>query len=85
MGYEIDFLAVGDGEKSGDAIAIRYGNLFGGREEQTVVVIDGGDRHSGDILVQHIATHFQTDRVDIAILTHPDSDHALNRPGFPGG
>lgn len=25
MGYEIDFLSVGNGEKSGDAIAVRYG------------------------------------------------------------
>ena len=40
MGYEIDFLPVGD--KSGDAIALRYGNLFGQRTEQTVVVVDGG-------------------------------------------
>ena len=28
IGYEIDFLAVGDGEKSGDAIALRFGNLL---------------------------------------------------------
>jgi beta-lactamase superfamily II metal-dependent hydrolase len=76
MGYEIDFLAVGDGEKSGDAIAIRYGNLYGTRQEQTVVVIDGGDRTSGDSLVRHIGEHFGTNHVDIAILTHPDSDHA---------
>jgi len=76
MGYEVDFLAVGDGEKSGDAIAIRYGNLFGTRKEQTVVVIDGGDRPAGDALVQHIVRHFGTDQVDIAILSHPDSDHA---------
>ena len=42
MGLEIDFLSVGEGEKSGDAIALRYGNLFGPRSEQTVLVIDGG-------------------------------------------
>lgn len=76
MGYEIDFLAVGDGEKSGDAIAIRYGNLFGARQEQTVVIIDGGDRSTGDSLVKHVQDHFHTDQVDIALLTHPDSDHA---------
>jgi hypothetical protein len=29
MGIEIDFLAVGDGSKSGDAIAVRFGNLYG--------------------------------------------------------
>lgn len=76
MGYEIDFLAVGDGEKSGDAIAIRYGNLSGTRQEQTVVVIDGGDRSAGESVVKHVQEHFHTDTVDIALLTHPDSDHA---------
>jgi hypothetical protein len=25
LGYEIDFLPVGNGDKSGDAIAVRYG------------------------------------------------------------
>jgi hypothetical protein len=28
IGYEIDFLPVGEGEKSGDAIALRWGNLL---------------------------------------------------------
>jgi beta-lactamase superfamily II metal-dependent hydrolase len=38
MSYEIDFLPVGEGEKSGDAIAIRCGNLTGARGEQFVMV-----------------------------------------------
>jgi hypothetical protein len=45
--YEIDFLPVGDGARSGDAIALRYGNLEGTRAEQTVVVIDGGFTDDG--------------------------------------
>lgn len=76
MGYEIDFLPVGDGEKSGDAIALRFGNLHGTRAEQTVISIDGGTLESGDALVEHIKNHYGTDTVDIAILSHPDSDHA---------
>lgn len=28
IGYEIDFLVVGDGERSGDAISVRYGKAF---------------------------------------------------------
>lgn len=39
MGFEIDFLPVGEEGKSGDAIALRFGNLFGQRSEQMVVVI----------------------------------------------
>ena len=47
MGFEVDFLPVGEGEKSGDAIAIRCGNLNGSRNEQFVMVIDGGTLDSG--------------------------------------
>lgn len=75
MGYEVDFLAVGDEGKSGDAIALRFGNLEGSRSEQTVVVIDGGYIKSGEDLVSHIKSHYLTDVVDLVILTHPDSDH----------
>ena len=32
MAYEIDYMAVGDGEKGGDAIALRFGNLTGPRD-----------------------------------------------------
>lgn len=45
IGYEIDFLAVGDGERSGDAIAVRYGSPGAYR----VMVVDGGTKD------QHIA------------------------------
>lgn len=75
MGYEVDFLAVGEGSKSGDAIALRYGNLYGDRSEQTVVVIDGGFSDSGTQLVEHIKKYYETDHVDLVISTHPDQDH----------
>ena len=76
MGFEVDFLAVGTESKSGDAIALRYGNLHGGRHEQIVVVIDGGTRESGAQLVEHIRTYYRTQRVDFVVSTHPDGDHA---------
>lgn len=75
MGYEVDFLGVGNESKSGDAIAIRFGNLHGRRDEQTVVVIDGGFSDTGTELVEHIRTHFGTDTVDLVISSHPDQDH----------
>jgi len=75
MGYEVDFIAVGE-EKSGDAIVVRFGNAYGGRDEQTVIVIDGGYKESGEELVNHIKTHYRTDRIDLVISTHPDADHA---------
>ena len=76
MGYEVDFLAVGDESKSGDAITLRFGELDGSRKEQTVVIIDGGYKKSGENLVSHIKNHYGTDVVDLVVLTHPDSDHA---------
>ena len=75
MGYEIDILGVGEKSNSGDAIAIRYGNLHGERSEQTVIVIDGGYRANGQKLVDHIKSHYGTEKVDLVISTHPDQDH----------
>lgn len=76
MAFEIDYIPVGDGERSGDAIALRFGNLTGSRSEQKVVVIDGGFADSGEQLVKHINKFYDTNKVDIVVSTHPDMDHA---------
>ncbi|SHI71221.1 ComEC/Rec2 family competence protein [Flavobacterium terrae] len=74
---EIDFMPVGDGEKSGDAIALRFGLYEDGRwKNQKVFIIDGGNLASGDALVKHVKEVYKTNKVDRVILTHPDSDHA---------
>lgn len=75
MGYEIDFLSVGNGEKSGDAICLRFGDLHASREDQFVMVIDGGTKDSGERLVKHINDYYGTNRVDLVVSTHPDNDH----------
>ena len=54
LGYEVDVIGVGKESKSGDAIALRWGNLRGGRNEQKVVIIDGGFQESGQEVVDHI-------------------------------
>jgi beta-lactamase superfamily II metal-dependent hydrolase len=72
IGYEIDFLAVGDGERSGDAIAVRYGSPGAYR----VMVVDGGNKASGEELVEHVKTCYNTKHVDYLVNTHPDTDHA---------
>jgi len=72
QGYEIDFLPVGSGERSGDAIAVRYG-VPGSYK---VMVYDGGTKESGQALVNHIKKHYQTNRVDYVVNSHPDADHA---------
>ncbi|MFU2678943.1 ComEC/Rec2 family competence protein [Pseudomonas aeruginosa] len=71
-GIEIDFLPVGNGEHSGDAIAIRWreGDVF------RVLVYDGGTQEYGAALVEHIQKHFDTNHVDYLVNSHPDNDHA---------
>jgi beta-lactamase superfamily II metal-dependent hydrolase len=76
IGYEVDFLPVGDGKKSGDAIALRFGELLVDPPQQTVVVIDGGFEASGEALVEHIRKHYKTTTIAAVVLTHPDGDHA---------
>ncbi|WP_186078776.1 ComEC/Rec2 family competence protein [Burkholderia gladioli] len=71
-GIEIDFLPVGSGEHSGDAIAVRW--LENGY--QRVMLYDGGTRDYGQALVEHVRTHFSTTYVDYVVNSHPDNDHA---------
>ena len=70
--YEIDFLPVGNGERSGDAICIRYGTPG----NYKVMVYDGGTKESGEKLVEHIRLHYETTHVDYVVCSHPDGDHA---------
>ena len=76
IGYEVDFLPVGEGEKSGDAIGFRFGNLLVDLAQQTVFVIDGGFKSSGQALVNHIRQYYKTNHVEVVVATHPDNDHA---------
>jgi beta-lactamase superfamily II metal-dependent hydrolase len=73
MGVEVDILAVGDGARSGDAIAVRYGDALRGYR---VVIIDGGTKEAGERLVQHVRQVYRTNRANDVLNTHPDGDHA---------
>jgi len=75
IGYEVDFLPVGKGESSGDAIALRFGYLLEQPPRQRVVIIDGGFQASGEALVKHVKKYYKTSRVDLVVSTHPDTDH----------
>ena len=70
-GYEIDFIPVGEGEKNGDAIAMRITK----NRKTEIYVIDGGTKTSGNALVQHVRDYYGTNQVDYLISTHPDIDH----------
>lgn len=71
--FEVDFLPVGDKGNSGDAICARFTDPVTGNSR--VIVVDAGYQDDGDALVAHVRKHYQTDTVDLAILTHPDGDH----------
>lgn len=74
--YEIDFLAVGDASRDGDAITMRfsYGDGY------VVGVIDAGFADDGEAVVEHIKKWYETDVVDFVISTHPDDDHISGLP-----
>ncbi len=75
MAYELDYIPVGEGEKSGDCIAFRFWDPQIGISSQKVVIIDGGFKESAENLITHINTYYGTNEVDIVISTHPDMDH----------
>lgn len=76
MAYEIDYIPVGEGEKSGDCIAMRFWDSIIGVSSQKIIVIDGGFKDSGETLVEHIKKYYGSDFIDLVISTHPDSDHS---------
>ena len=75
MGFEIDFLAIGDASKGGDAIALRYGDLLSTPLQQHVIVVDGGYSKNGDDLYKLVTERYKTKQIYVVILTHPDADH----------
>ncbi len=71
--HELDLLPVGRGKLSGDAIALRFTRPDTGALAH--VVIDAGYPEEGPAMVDFIRRRHRTERVDLAILTHPDPDH----------
>lgn len=73
MPCEVEFLPVGEGAKAGDAIVVRYGTP----DSFWIMIVDGGNLASGDLLVKHIRTHYGPQAIvaDV-VLTHADLDHA---------
>lgn len=71
--FEFDFLPVGDGERSGDAICVRFTGPSNGSYVHGV--IDAGFEDDGDAIVSHVNSHYNTDSIDFLLITHPDADH----------
>ena len=47
---EVEFLAVGDGSRAGDAIAVRYGDV----NDYKLMIVDGGTADTGEAIVAHL-------------------------------
>jgi beta-lactamase superfamily II metal-dependent hydrolase len=71
--FEVEFQSVGEGEKSGDAITVRFTNPASG--EPVIGIIDAGFTDTGDAVVRHVQTFYGTSSVDFVLSTHPDADH----------
>jgi len=70
---DIDYLWVGEHEKTGDAIACQFTDPASGAN--VVLVIDAGRRDDGTRVADHIRKYYGVNRVDLAVCTHPDDDH----------
>ena len=81
FGFEIDFLPVGNGEDSGDAICMRWGyGLETATPDQFVMIVDGGYCETGTEVVSHIKKYYFQDgalplNIDMVVSTHPHQDH----------
>jgi beta-lactamase superfamily II metal-dependent hydrolase len=76
LGYELDFLPVGD--SNGDAICIRYG----AEDAFYVHVVDGGFTDTADTVIKHIEKYYGSHVfINNMVLSHADNDHATGLIG----
>lgn len=73
MKCEVEFLAVGEASRAGDAIVVRYGEV----NDFKLMVVDGGTAETGEKLVTHLKSQFgENVCIEHVVLTHSDADHA---------
>lgn len=71
--YEVHYLNVSDA----DAIIIRYED----DNSKYIALLDAGNVNDSDKIKNYIWKHWKTNTINLAICTHPDSDH---KGGFFG-
>lgn len=74
---EIDILPASSENKGGDSALIRIGqfNYSQSPNQQFVILIDGGYKENTTRIKDYLTSHYQTNTIDLAIITHPDMDH----------
>jgi beta-lactamase superfamily II metal-dependent hydrolase len=70
---EVDWIWIGDGVKTGDAIACRFTRPDTGT--LAIVLVDGGRPSDGERVVDFIQARYGTSYIDLVVSTHPDDDH----------
>lgn len=71
MGFQIDFLSVGD--SNGDAICIRHGDPYSGYK---IYIVDGGYTPTGQVIINHLNAYYGAPTfIDHVVLSHADNDH----------
>jgi glyoxylase-like metal-dependent hydrolase (beta-lactamase superfamily II) len=72
VAYEIEFLRVGDGASSGDAILIHYWDGAAWH----IGIVDGGYEDTGREICDHVRRWYSPNpTIDFVVSTHPDNDH----------
>lgn len=79
-GWKIDLLPCSENTKSGDCILLRFGDLFTGKQDQNVFIIDGGFANTAASIKKHLDEYYNcyyNNKYHITgmVLTHPDQDH----------
>lgn len=79
-GWEIDLLPIKESSLSGDCILLRFGDLYAGKSDQDVFIIDGGFSNTAASIKEHIAKYYNCHyngvyNITGIVLTHPDQDH----------
>ncbi len=79
MYLEVDLLPASTKSKGGDSALIRVGN-FNYQDDcqfnnQFVILLDSGYAENAKRIATHLRETYKTNKIDLAIITHPDMDH----------
>lgn len=74
---EIDILPASSERKGGDCALIRIGTFdyITKKNNQFIILIDAGYQENADRIKNYLSSHYNTNKIDAAIITHPDIDH----------
>lgn len=75
---DVDILPASTKSSGGDSVLIRIGQFSYNNprsNKQKVILIDGGYVENAERIENHLNVHYNTDTIDLVIISHPDMDH----------